>query len=359
VRSRLSLWPSLPPRIYARRRPSLLPFPLDAPNCLLFERGRHALWFGVRAAGLEPGDEILVPAYHCGAEIQALMDANLRCRFYEASETLEPETAELEALLSRRTRALFLIHYLGFPQDACRWRSWCDEHGLLLFEDCAQAWLTSVDGRAVGSIGDLAIYSFAKTFALPDGAALVSARRPVPPDTSRRLGLVPLAKRHAEWLMSRSRPADRLLSRFERQSDLDFALDGPPRGPSSITLFLLRRIPDREVVSRRRANYRRLLDEFSNLVPPPFAKLTDGTCPLVFPVATNRSQAEALVDRLARNGISAGRLWPVLHPQLPAREFPRAVAWHERFVALPVHQELRSDDVERIAVALADRSSAV
>ncbi len=357
MRTRLSLWPSLPPRIYARRPASLVPFPLDAPNRLLFARGRHALWFGVRANGLEPGDEILVPAYHCGAEIQALTEANLTCRFYEASETLEPETAELEALLGPRTRALFLIHYLGFPQDVFRWRSWCDEHGLLLIEDCAQAWLTSVDDRPVGSIGDLAIYSFAKTFALPDGAALVSARRPLPPDMPGRLGLVPLAKRHAEWLMSRSGSVDRLLSRFERRSDIDFALDGPPRGPSSSTLFLLRRIPDREVASRRRANYRRLLDEFSNLVPSPFAKLGDGTCPLVFPVATNDS--EALVDRLARDGVGAARLWPVLHPRLPAGEFPRAVAWHARFVALPVHQELRRADVERIAAALADWATAV
>jgi dTDP-4-amino-4,6-dideoxygalactose transaminase len=355
--SRLKLSPSLPPAVYARRPYTNLPFPLGLQGCSLFSRGRHALWAGVRSLGLGRGDEVLVPAYHCGSEIAALVQAGLACRFYEAGETLEPDADELEALLTPRTRALFLIHYYGFPQDAPRWRAWCDERRLFLLEDCAQAWLASHDGRPLGSFGDIAIFSLAKTFPLPDGGALVSPRG----TTSRAagtLGLVPLVKSHVFWFMTRSGRLDALLSRFERNTVEDFSLGEPASRPASATLFLLPRIVRTDAASRRRANYRLLLDEFADVVPRPFARLPDGASPLVFPLETKgRPQ---LLERLQREGIEASRFWPVLHPLLPAREFPRAVAWHDRFLALPVHQELREEDVMREAAvvrrALASRA---
>ena len=151
----LSVWPPLPLTIYFRRRSDDRPFPLDDERCRLYARARHALWQGVQAIGLRPGDEVLVPAYHHGSEIESLIRAGLVCRFYEATATLAPDRAELEELLSPSTRALYLIHYLGFAQDASRWRRWCDEHGLLLLEDAAQAWLATCDGNPAGSCGDL------------------------------------------------------------------------------------------------------------------------------------------------------------------------------------------------------------
>jgi dTDP-4-amino-4,6-dideoxygalactose transaminase len=61
---------------------------------------------------------ILVPAYNHGSEIEALLRAGIVCRFYDVGESLEPDEEELEALLDTRVRPLYLIHYLGFPQDA-------------------------------------------------------------------------------------------------------------------------------------------------------------------------------------------------------------------------------------------------
>jgi dTDP-4-amino-4,6-dideoxygalactose transaminase len=155
---RLTVWPTLPPDAWIRDRHAPLPFPLDHKGWRLFARGRHALWHGVRALGLGPGDAVLVPAYHHGSEVEALLRVGLECRFYGTDERLEPHEEELERLFKNGVRALHLTHYLGFPQDAPRWRRWCDERGLLLIEDAAQAWLASWDGRSVGSLGDLAMF---------------------------------------------------------------------------------------------------------------------------------------------------------------------------------------------------------
>jgi dTDP-4-amino-4,6-dideoxygalactose transaminase len=346
---RLRLSPPLAPSVYVRR-PRPLPFPLREPNVSLFARGRHALWYGVQALELRPGDEVLAPAYHCGTEIEVLARAGLVCRFYEATDTLEPNEPELEALLSPRTRALLLIHYFGFPQDAPRWRAWCDARGLLLLEDCAPAWLASVDGHPVGTFGHLAVFSFYKTLPLPDGAALLVRSRPPRPRATANAGLFAIAKGHVKWTMARSATVDRLLAALEDEYVPDLALGDPDSAPSRGTRFLLPRLARPGAAERRRANYARLLAEFAPHVPVPFDTLPAGACPLIFPVETR--PGERLAERLEREGVPARRYWPILHPLLPQDAFPRAVTWHERFVALPVHQGLRASDLARVAGAL-------
>jgi perosamine synthetase len=357
---RLSIWPGLPLGVYLRRRRSRrLPFPLEEAGCRIFSRGRQALWHGVRAVGLRPGDVVLAPAYHHGAEIEALARAGLVPRFYEATASLEPDEQELDALLSADIRALHLTHYFGFPQNVDRWRRWCDERGLLLLEDAAQAWLATVEGVPVGSHGDVSIFCLYKTFGLPDGGAVV-VRGTVPTGTGRqRLGVGPIARRHAAWLAGRSGTAfalaDRLRAPTGEWSDEEFALGELDAGPSTAVRFLLRRLVDENVARVRRANYQLLLDKLGTQVLGPFAELPAGASPFSFPLETER-KAE-VVTELFDHGIAAADWWSIPHSSLPAERYPRASALRERVIGLPVHQELTQRDVERVAAAAQGRGS--
>src|SRR5215216_2482227 len=183
--TRINFGPPLPIGVYVRRPLHELPFPLDDPDCRIYSLARQGLYMGIKALGLGPGDEILAPAYHHGSEIEALVQAGIVCRFYDIGPSLEPDEKELEGLLGPRVRALHLTHFLGFPQDAARWRAWCDERGLLLIEDAAQAWLSSREGIPVGSHGDLSIFCLYKTFGLADGAAVI-CNPPLDPPSNRR-----------------------------------------------------------------------------------------------------------------------------------------------------------------------------
>ena len=348
---RVRLWPGLPPDAYVRS-PLGPPTAIAPDGAVFFARARHALWHGLRAAGLEPGDEVLTPAYHCGAEVEAVARAGLRVVFYEAADDLQPDPDELENLLGPRARALLLIHYFGFPQNVGHWRGWCDDHGLLLIEDCAHALNAESGGRPVGSLADVAIFSFAKTLPLPDGAALVS-RTPVTLRLRRHAAVLPLLKRHAQWAMARSALLDGRLARFEREDLDDMELGDPSRAAAHASQFLLRRFAVPKVAERRRAHYRLLLEAAGGRTPRPFATLPDGAAPLVFPLKTDGDAA--VLERLARTRVEARPFWPATHPLLPADRFPGAVAWRRRFVALPVHQELRARDLERIARALDPR----
>src|SRR5204863_8790734 len=109
------------------------------------------------ALGLGSGDVALVPAWHHGAEVEALRQAGLELVFYESGPLLEPDADELESLLAQRVRLLVVTHYLGFPQDVARWRAWCDERGLLLLEDAAHASLATAGEHPAGAYGDAAI----------------------------------------------------------------------------------------------------------------------------------------------------------------------------------------------------------
>ena len=351
--SRLSIWAPLPPTVHARPAVAQLPFPLAEPGCALFARARHGLWQGVQALGLAPGDEVLVPAYHHGSEVQALLDAGLVPRFYAGTESLAPDGDELDALLSQRVRALYVIDYLGFPQDTARWRAWCDERGLLLIEDAAQAWLSASRGRPAGALADLAVYCLYKTIGVPDGAAMLVRTAPPGPEVAAASGLRGLVRRHALWALGRSRTLGALApslpaSRPYDPAD-DFALGDPAAPPSAATARLLPRLADGTVAARRRANYSVLLGELGHHVPAPFGELTPGASPFAFPIEVD-DKAGALAQ-FARAGIAAFDLWSTPHPAVPDSAFPAVDGRRARTVVLPCHQELRSEDLERIAAA--------
>jgi dTDP-4-amino-4,6-dideoxygalactose transaminase len=303
----------------------------------------------VGALGLRPGDEVLVPAYHCGTEVEALTAAGLACRFYDATDTLEPDEDELERLRGERARALLLIHYFGFPQDGRRWRDWCRARQLLLIEDCAHAALATHAGRPVGADGDLAIFSLHKTLPALEGGVATGPAGLEPADRG-RAPVWPLIKSHLRWAMARSSVLDRRLTRYEHASETSFAL-GPVRSASAATRFLLPRLMTDDVAVRRRANYARLLSVCAPRVPAPFLDPPPGACPLFFPLLVD-GDGRATVEALRRAGIDAALFWPRLHPLFDVCAFPRAAVWHEQFVAVPCHQDLDDADLDRLEAAL-------
>lgn len=349
--TRLSVWPPLPPDVYVRRT-TTLPFPLRDPHCRLFALGRHALWHGVGTLGLRAGDEVLVPAYHHGSEVEVLVRRGLTCRFYEGSEELEPIESELDALVGQRTRALLLIHYLGFPQRMLHWRRWCDERGLFLIEDAAQAWLAQEGKTPVGRAGDIAVFCLYKTFGLPAGAALVSGAGGTRPSGGSIRDVLPIARRHAAWARARVPLPVRSIGAhawLTVNREADFALGEPTVQPGAGTSFLLDRLSAEAAVRHRRFNYKALLLRLPGATTPPFDSLPEGASPFVFPLDTERKHE--VLRSLRAAGIHAFDFWSSGHPVADGERFEAVRRRRERTVGLPVHQELRPRDVERIAAA--------
>lgn len=344
---RLTVWPPLPPSVHLRR-PRALPFPLSDPRCRIYARGRHALWQGIAAVGLARGDGVLAPAYHHGSEIETLLRAGADVSFYEVGDDLQPDESALAELVTEKTRALYLTHFIGFPQNGARWRAWCDERGLLLIEDVAQAWMGTSDGESLGSWGDVSIFCLYKTFGVPDGGAVLARGVKTPSAGPRGGGR--LLRRHGAWLMSRSGGLARLggtVMGGGGGGDDDLAVGDPASPPYGSTLRTLPRAYEADAAERRRGNYRYLLERLGDLVPPPFEVLPEGAAPFAFPVGVG--EKDAVLRRLSSVNIDAQNFWAIPHPALQTDRFPLSSARRASIVGLPVHQELRPKDLARIA----------
>jgi hypothetical protein len=160
------------------RQPAPASFPLDQPRTSVWYNARVAIWQGVKALGFAHGDRVLVPAYACGSEIDALLKAGLVVDFYRVASDLSPDLDHVASLARDGARGLCVIHYFGFPQPMDDIVALAGRHGLLVIEDNAHGlYSTDSQGRPLGSFGDMAVFSFAKTLPLPDGGGLVLGPR--------------------------------------------------------------------------------------------------------------------------------------------------------------------------------------
>jgi len=300
----LGIRPRPPALASLRPAASELPFPLAEPGCRLLPDAGQGLVDALAALGLGDSDEILFPAFSHRAAAELLAGAALVPRLHDLGPGLEPDPDELEALLGPRVRALWLVHHLGFPQNAAGWLQWCRSRGLLLVEDATHALLVTVGDRPAGSLGDLGGFSLRAAFGLPGAAVHLPRAAP----------------------------------------------DQGPAGPAGRRqAFLLRRLAGGDPRARRRANYRALLAELAGQVPPPFDRLPEGAAPLVLPVFTD--DQPALLRRLELHGIDGLDFRDWLHPGATADRFPGAGRLATRAVGLPVHQQLRPRDLARIVAA--------
>lgn len=357
---RLAIWPTLPLNVYFRSVSQWLPYPLSHDKCRVFSKARHAIWSACRTLGLGSNDVVLAPAYHHGCEIEALLQAGVNIRYYELTDLLEPDPVSLQALLTPDVKVLYLIHYLGFPQDAIRWRQWCDERSLLLFEDAAQAFLAEIDHRPVGSFGHAGVFCLYKTYGIPDGGAVISFMPPLFPASEIQPGKWGVFKRHVNWIAERwaiigslhlfAKPFMKLMRKKNPNPHKEFELGDPSSPPSAMTMRLLSRLVDKKTAERRRENYKFLLSHLRDLVPTPFLSLPEGASPFAFPVKVN--DAQDTLKRLRRYGVEGLLFWRNPHPSLPVKDFPKSMIFRNRVFAIPVHQELTRSELQQIVDAV-------
>ncbi|OKL39550.1 hypothetical protein A3841_00965 [Pontibacter flavimaris] len=364
---RFAIWPTLPLDIHFRTESTWRPFPLNQENCRIFSRARQAIWSACIALDLKAGDTVLVPAYHHGSEIEALLLAGLKVKYYEIDGALAPDEATLLPLLDKQVKALYLIHYLGFPQDGAYWRKWCDDRNLLLMEDAAQAFLSTKEEIPVGSHGHVAVFCLYKTYGIPDGGAVISIKPPAPPRLTAETGNWRILKRHLNWVATKRgevgflhglvKPA---LSWWKRQRDrphAEFEMGNPDTPPALMTTRLLPKLLNEVTAHKRRRNYQYLLDHLGEMVPRQFVYLPDGACPFAFPIEVEN--ARPFLERLRQKGVLGLLFWINPHPTLPVEEFPRSRFLRERVLALPVHQELTEYDLKRIVSAVQESRTAL
>ena len=149
-----------------------------AAHCIGVGNGLEALHLILRAYGIGPGDEVIVPANTYIATWLAVSYAGAKPVPVEPDpRTYNIDPTRIEAAITKKTRALLPVHLYGQPANMDPINAIADHHGLKVIEDAAQAHGARYRERRVGSLGDAAGFSFypgKNLGALGDGGAVVT-----------------------------------------------------------------------------------------------------------------------------------------------------------------------------------------
>ncbi|MGB3808028.1 MAG: DegT/DnrJ/EryC1/StrS family aminotransferase [Erythrobacter sp.] len=134
---------------------------LGVSHALALSNGTVAIELALRALGIGPGDEVIVPARSFFATASAVVAAGASPIFADVeADTQNIDPNSVERLLCDRTRAIICVHLAGQPCDMDRLCTIATANGLRLIEDCAQAHGATWRGSPVGSFGDAGCFSF-------------------------------------------------------------------------------------------------------------------------------------------------------------------------------------------------------
>ncbi len=151
---------------------------LGVPHAVACSSGTACVHLAVAALDLEPGDEVIVPPITDIGTILPVLWQNAIPVFADVDpETMLIEPASVAKAITSRTRAVIAVHLAGMPCALDELHSLCEEHGIVLIEDCSQAFWAEYKGDFVGTIGAMACFSLQQTkhMTCGEGGLMVTA----------------------------------------------------------------------------------------------------------------------------------------------------------------------------------------
>lgn len=307
------------------------PFAGDA-ECVAVNSGTAALHLGLLAAGVGPGDEVIVPSFTFAATANAVALTGAKPVFADIDPTtfcLDPAAAE--AAISPRTVAMMPVHLFGHPASMRPLCEIADRHGLALFEDAAQAHMASAYGKRVGSFGLLGAFSFYPTKNMTSGeGGMVTT---FDGQLARKVRLL------RNQGMER-RYENELIGFNARMTDIHAA----------IGRVQLKRLA--AWTESRRVNAQFYNAHLRGVVVP---VETDGSYHVYhqYTVRVQSDDREEVVRRLATSGIGTGVYYPTPVHRLASfglrdLDLPETTRASEEVLSLPVHPKIRREDLERV-----------
>jgi aminotransferase len=265
---------------------------------------------------------------------------------------LNPSVADVEAVLTERTKAVMVLHYGGYPGAVKEIAELCRDRELLLIEDAAVAIASTVDGQACGTFGDVGVWSFdhGKIVVTVDGGMLC-VRDPELAARAPKIAYLGMEQRsgYDQAMRAQTRWWDFDVTSFSRRSTTNDVL-------TAIGNVQLSRLP--EFIARRREVAEAYDAELSGLpgfrVPPP---LPPGhtTSYYMYWLQFEGGIRDAIARDLYERGVYTTFRYPLLH-RIPAygsdAVLPRAEAAAQKTLLLPMHQGLSDGDVERVVTAV-------
>jgi dTDP-4-amino-4,6-dideoxygalactose transaminase len=325
------------------------------PSVLLTHSCTGALEMTALLARIGPGDEVIMPSFTFSSTANAFVLRGATPVFVDVDpETLNIDPARVADAITAATRVIVAVHYGGVGCDMGALGALAREHGLMLVEDAAQGVGATLDGRALGAIGDLGTLSFHETKNVScgeGGALLVNDESWV---------------QRAEILQEKGTNRQRFArGEVDRYTWVDV---GSSFLMSDVTAALLAEQLERvaEITAARRSIWDAYHAAFADLevagvlrrpVIPPGAR---HNAHLYRIMLADRAARDAVIGALAGEGISAYFHYVPLHSAPAGLRFGRACgrmdvtdAAADQLLRLPLWVGMTPDDVARVAQGVA------
>jgi perosamine synthetase len=322
---------------------------LDMSHAVAVNSGTSGLQLALRVLGINEGDEVILPSFSFMAVTNAILSQRAIPVFVDIDpKTCNLDPSTLEAALSRKTKAIIMVHSFGFPAPATEIIEFARRHSLLVIEDACEALGSEFRGRKAGTFGDIAVFAFYpnKIITAGEGGALVT-------------NSAVLAARLKSLCNQGRRPVADWFQHYEpgfsyRLSDMNCALG----------LQQLLRIE--QILSRREAlanSYAERLKANANVGC--FCNGTDGarigwfTYPVLLKEGFSRHDRDEIWAALKQRGIESGRYFAPSHLQPSLGDLPfrcghlaETISISERLLCLPIFNSLTEDQITYVCGSL-------
>lgn len=329
---------------------------LAVKHALLTHSCTAALEMAAILADLAPGDEVIMPSFTFVSTANAVVLRGATPVFVDIrADTLNLDEGLVEAAVTPRTKAIFVVHYAGVCAEMDTFRDIAARHRLLLVEDAAQALLSTYRGKFAGALGDVACFSFheSKNIVSGEGGALVTDR-------------ADLAER-AEIIRDKGTNRTRFhLGLVDKYTWIDL---GSSYVPSElVAAFLRAQLEDAEAITADRlATWGRYHAAFADLeardvgvrrpIVPAHCRHNGHLYYLLLP---DRGRRNALIAAMRDVGIGAPFHYVALHSSEAGRRFGRTSGplartddLSERLIRLPMWAGMGAES-ERVIAAVYD-----
>ncbi|USQ81822.1 DegT/DnrJ/EryC1/StrS family aminotransferase [Ornithinimicrobium faecis] len=314
-------------------------------TCVAVNSGTSGLHLGLLAAGVGPGDEVIVPSFTFAATANSVALTGATPVFADIErDTFNLAAESVRAAITDNTAAIMPVHLYGHPADMTALREVADEAGVQVFEDAAQAHGAQYAGAPVGSFGTFAMFSLYPTKNMTSGeGGMVSCE-----DEEMARGIRLLRNQGME-----AQYANEIVGLNNRMTDIHAAI-----GRVQLTKVGAWTAKRQENAAWLDAN----LNGIAGVVVPP---VREG-CTHVYHQYTIRldgvsgQERDRVVAALREeHKVGCGVYYPTpnhelvsLHRFAPEHELPETARAAAEVISLPVHPSLSQDDLDRIAAAL-------
>jgi UDP-4-amino-4,6-dideoxy-N-acetyl-beta-L-altrosamine transaminase len=333
---------------------------LGASHALAVNSGTSALHLALKAAGVGPGDEVVLPAMTFAATAEVVIYAGAEPVLVDSLPgAMNLDVHQVEQAITPRTKAIIPVHFGGHPCDMDRLLAIAKDRRIAVIEDAAHALPARYRGRTVGMLGEITCFSFYATKTITTGeGGMVTTENEAYAERMRLLSLHGLSKdAWNRYGAGGSWRYDILEAGYKYNlTDLQAALG----------LSQLRKC---DAMWRRRAEiaakYSRALASLEAFQAPcasPHVQHAWHLYVILVDDAALRIGRDQVIEELRQRGIGTSVHFIPLHLHSYYQkewgyrrgDFPVAEQYFERCISLPIYPRMKDEDVDRVVESLAD-----